>query len=188
MCNLSLPALIIDCIVIRSNTYAKARTQLDETIMVNGLMKRDPRWMNSNKYRDINRQDILFFSYLPAHLMDGQFSLKNSLTKSAMARKFPTGVLYGPDLYEGLNIKQLYYSQGITQLMACIQECAILSQTGRFIQTSAKDLMLELGYPVTLGTLNYKVAMDYLIPCWYGHIAKFVPSQLLDVKGKFSQL
>ena len=57
-------------------------------------------------------------------------ALENLLTKSAMARKFPRGVLYGPDLYEGLNIKHPYYSQGITQLMACIQECAILSQNG----------------------------------------------------------
>ena len=50
-------------------------------------------------------------------------ALENSLTKSAMARKFPRGVLYGPDLYEGLNIKHPYYSQDIIQLMACIQEC-----------------------------------------------------------------
>ena len=48
--------------------------------------------------------------------------------------------------------------------------------------------MLELGYPVTLGNLNYEVAMKYLTPCWYGHLAKFVSSQVLDVKGKFTQL
>ena len=48
--------------------------------------------------------------------------------------------------------------------------------------------MLELGYPVTLGNLNYKVAMEYLTPYWYGHLAKFVSSQVLDVTGKFSEL
>ena len=114
--------------------------------------------------------------------------LENSLTKSAMAKIFPRGVLYRPDLYEGLNIKHPYYSQSIIQLMAYIQECDILSQTGRFIQTSAENLMLELGYPVTLGNLNYKVAMEYVTPCWYGHLAKFISSQVLDVKGKFTQL
>ena len=96
---LSLPDSIIDGIVIRSNTYAKARTTLEGMILVNCVMKRNPRWMHPNKYRDISRQDILFFfacyyymdycrlparqdywvqckphSCLPAHWMDGQFS------------------------------------------------------------------------------------------------------------------
>ena len=105
-----------------------------------------------------------------------------------MARKFPRGVSYGLDLYEGLNIKHPYYSQGIIQLMACIQEYAISSQTGQFIQQSAESFMLELGYPVTLGNLNYQVTMKYLTPSWYRNLAKFVSSQVLDVKGKFIQL
>ena len=115
-------------------------------------------------------------------------ALECSPNKSAMARKFPRGVLYRPDLYEGLNIKHPYYNQGIIKLMACVQECAISSQTGSFIQHSAEDFMLELGYPMTLGTFNWKVEMDYLTPCWYGHLTKFVSSQVLDVRGKFSQL
>ena len=45
--------------------------------------------------------------------------------------------------------------------------------------------MVELGYPMSLGTLNYKVAMDYLTPCWYGHLAQFVSSQVPDVRGNF---
>ena len=98
------------------------------------------------------------------------------MTKSAMARKFPRGVLYGPDLYEGLNIKHPYYSQGIIQLMACIQECAISSQTGQFIQQLAERFMLELGYPVTLGDLNSHITIKYLTPSWYGNLAKFVSS------------
>ena len=43
MCNLSLPDSIIDGIVIRSNTYAKAHTKLDETILVDCVMKKNPR-------------------------------------------------------------------------------------------------------------------------------------------------
>ena len=45
MCNLALPDSIIDGIVIRSNTYAMARTKLNETILVDGVMKRNSRWM-----------------------------------------------------------------------------------------------------------------------------------------------
>ena len=99
MCNLSLPDSIIDGIVIQSNTYAKAGTILEATILVNGVMNRNPRWMHSYKYREISRQHILFFfacyyymgycrlparrdywvqrhpnSCLPAHWTDGQIS------------------------------------------------------------------------------------------------------------------
>ena len=72
--------------------------------------------------------------------------------------------------------------------MACVQECAINSQTGSFIQHSEEDFMLKLDYPMTLCTLNWKVAMDYLTPYWYEHLTKFVSSQVLDVRGTFSQL
>ena len=114
-------------------------------------------------------------------------ALENSLNKSAMARKFPRGVLYGPDLCERLNIKHPYYNQGIIKLMACVQECAIAPQTGSLIQTLAEDLMVKLGYSMTLGSLNWKVAIQYPTLCWYGNLAKFVSSQVLDIKGNFSQ-
>ena len=99
MCKLSLPDSIIDGIVIQSNIYALVYTKLDETILVDGVMKKNPKWMHPNKYQDISQQDILFFfacyyymeycrlparqdywvqrqpiSYIPAHWMNGQFS------------------------------------------------------------------------------------------------------------------
>ena len=99
MCKLSLPDSIIDDIVIRSNTYALACTTLEEKILVDGVMKRNSRWMHQNKYRDITQQDILYFfacyyymgycrlparqdywvqrqpnSYLPACWRNGHFS------------------------------------------------------------------------------------------------------------------
>ena len=92
-------------------------------------------------------------------------ALKSSLNKSVIEKKVQRGVLYGPDLYKGLNIKHPYYNQGITKLMACVQECDISSQTGSLIKTSAEDLILELGYFMTLCLLIRKVAMQYLTPC-----------------------
>ena len=61
MCKLSLLDLIIDGIVIRSNTYTLERTTLEEKIMVNGVMKRNPRRMHPKKYQDITQRDILYF-------------------------------------------------------------------------------------------------------------------------------
>ena len=61
MCKLSLPDSIIDGIVLRSNTYALARTKLEQFELVEGVIKKNPRWMHPSKYRDITRQDILYF-------------------------------------------------------------------------------------------------------------------------------
>ena len=36
-------------------------------------------------------------------------ALKSSLNKSVIEKKVQRGVLYGPDLYEGLNTKHPYY-------------------------------------------------------------------------------
>ena len=99
MCKLLLPDSIIDGIVLRSNTYALARTKLEQFELVNGVVKKNPRWMHLSKYWDINRQDILYFfacyyymgycrlparqdywvqckdhSCLPSHWMDGNYS------------------------------------------------------------------------------------------------------------------
>ena len=84
-------------------------------------------------------------------------ALESSLDKSAMARKFPRVVLYGPALYEGLGINHPYYTQGITKMLTCVQECAIGSQTGALIKTSVEDLMLEMRVPMTLGTVDWDV-------------------------------
>ena len=48
--------------------------------------------------------------------------------------------------------------------------------------------MLELGYPMTLGTLNWKVAMEYFTQCWYGHLVNFVIPQALDIRCNLYQL
>ena len=74
-----------------------------------------------------------------------------------MARKFPKSVLYDPALYLGLDINHPYYTQSITKMLTCVQECAIASQTGDLIKTSAEDFMLEIRVPMTIVTVDWEV-------------------------------
>ena len=53
VCTLSLPDSIIDGIIHQSNTYAPACTKLEEPMLVDSVMERNPRWMHLNKYWDI---------------------------------------------------------------------------------------------------------------------------------------
>jgi hypothetical protein len=49
-------------------------------------------------------------------------ALENSLQKSGMTSKFPHPVLYGPDLYQGLNIYHPKFWEGIKKISTHIQE------------------------------------------------------------------
>ena len=80
--------------------------------------------------------------------------LESSLNKSAMARKFPGDVMYSLTLYEGMDINHSFYTQGITKMKTCVQVCAFDYQTGAFIKTSAEELMVEIGIPMTLGSID----------------------------------
>ena len=84
-------------------------------------------------------------------------ALKATLNKSAMATNFPREVLYGPDLYEGMDIQHPYYQQGIQKIITSIQESAIGSRTRELIKFSAEEFMLESGIPLSLGTVNWDI-------------------------------
>ena len=45
--------------------------------------------------------------------------------------------------------------------------------------------MLELGIPFSLGTVNWDIIGEYVTPSWFGHLAKFVSAQELDIKDNF---
>ena len=91
-------------------------------------------------------------------------ALQATLNKSAMAAKFPRNVLYGPDLYEGMDIQHPYYQQGIQKIISCIQESAIGSRIGELVKYCAEELMLEIGRPLTLGTVNWDIIGEYVTP------------------------
>ena len=102
-----------------------------------------------------------------------------------MAAKFSCNVLYGPDLYKGMNIQHPYYKQGIQKIITCVQESFVGSQTEPLIKFVAEEFILEIGMPLTLGTVNWDIVGGYVTPNWLGHIAKFVSAQELDIKNNF---
>jgi hypothetical protein len=81
-------------------------------------------------------------------------ALKYSLQKSSMTSKFPHPVLYGPDLYQGLNIYHPKFWEGIKTNSTHIQESVNQSFTSSLIRLTAEGLRLELGIPMTPCTIN----------------------------------
>ena len=70
-------------------------------------------------------------------------------------------------------------------MITCIQESAISSQTGELIKLSAEEFMLETDILLTLETVNWDIVVEYVIPSWFGHLAKVVSAQELDIKDNF---
>ena len=48
--------------------------------------------------------------------------------------------------------------------------------------------MLETGIPLSLRTVNWDIIGEYVTPSWFGHLAKFVSAQELDIKNNFHLL
>ena len=81
---------------------------------------------------------------------------QKSLHKSHLAANFSNDVLYGPQLYNGMGLDNLYYHQGIEKVSTLIQECSARTQTGNLIRAVSEGFRLKLGFNTTLGTMNHQ--------------------------------
>jgi hypothetical protein len=115
-------------------------------------------------------------------------ALKYSLQKSSMTSKFPHPVLYGPDLYQGLNIYHPKFWEGIKKISTHIQESVNQSSTGSLIRLTAEGLKLELGIPMTPCTINWKVVKEYSTPAWYGGLLDFITKHPIEIIEDYPQL
>ena len=84
-----------------------------------------------------------------------------------------------------MNIQHPNYRYGIQKIIACIQESAIGSRTRELNNLLAEEFMLKIGMPLTLGSVNWDIFGDYVTPSWFGHLAKFVLAQELDIRDNF---
>ena len=115
-------------------------------------------------------------------------ALTISLQKAGMSAKFPRRLLYGPALYQGMNIYHPKFWEGIQKISTLIQESVNKSSTGSLIRVTAEDLRLELGIPMTPDTVNWKVVKHYLTPIWYGGVIDFISNHPIEIIEDYPQL
>ena len=115
-------------------------------------------------------------------------ALTVSLQRSGMSSKFPHNVLYGPNLYQGLNIYHPKFWEGIKKLSTHIQESVNQSSTGSLIRVTAEGLRLEIGIPMTPGTVNWKIVKAYTTPTWYGGLLDFITTHPIEIIEDYPQL
>ena len=72
-----------------------------------------------------------------------------------MARNFPNDALYGSKDYNGFCFVNPYDLQGITKLLLFLQETANKTDTGNWLQATAKGLRLELGFNSSISKIPW---------------------------------
>jgi hypothetical protein len=69
-----------------------------------------------------------------------------------------------------------------------IQELVYQSSTGFLIRLTAEGLRLELGIPMTSGTIKWKIVKAYTTPAWYGGILDFISDHPIEIIEDYPQL
>jgi hypothetical protein len=101
-----------------------------------------------------------------------------------MAKLFPRKVLYGPELYQGMDMKHPFFLQEISHIMTHVQEAVCQSQTGQMIQMTAEAFRIDIGVPFSLNKTVYddQRYAFYTPQCWYKTLWKFVSSNEFKIE------
>jgi hypothetical protein len=68
------------------------------------------------------------------------------------------------------------------------EESVNQSSTGSLIRLTAEGLRLELGIPMTPGTINWKVVKEYSTPAWYGSLLDFITKHPIEIIEDYPQM
>jgi hypothetical protein len=113
-----------------------------------------------------------------------QPALQVTLNSAGMAKSFPRKVLYGLELYQGMDMKHPFFLQEISHIMTHVQEAVCQSQIGQMIQMTAEAFQIEIRVPFLLNKTVYddQRYAFYTPQCWYITLWKFVSSDKYKIE------
>ena len=115
-------------------------------------------------------------------------ALRKALQRSGIAANFPREVLYSPDLYQGLNIYNPRFCEGIKKISTLIQESVNQSSTGDLIRLTAEGLRLELGIPLIAGRIDWNIVQAYTTKVWYRGVLNFASEHNIEFIEDYPQI
>ena len=113
-------------------------------------------------------------------------ALQGSLAKISINRTIPKAIRHGPIDEGGLNIHNLYTSQGIFKLQKFHQHIREDSITGRLLQVSLETCILEAGVGRNLFALNYARFSPLVTNCWIKHLWEFTTNNSIHIVNRSS--
>ena len=107
------------------------------------------------------------------------------LPKAQLNRHFPFAVLYGTISSQGMGLKSLYLTQGITHVLDIMEQVWKGSTTGQFLTISLEYLRLELGLNDDILSLNYHDYSHLIItPTWMTNTWQFLSTHNICIDYK----
>ena len=89
--------------------------------------------------------------------------LEGGLSRAGICRNMARALVHGPKKYKGLDLHDLYTTQGLLQIQAILNHCWRGSDTGILLSVSIEYTKLEIGLPGSLFNSDYNL---------YGHLAE----------------
>ena len=99
-----------------------------------------------------------------------------TMNSVGMVRNMPHTIFYGTEKYQGLNVHNPYFLQGITHVMILIQESVLQSKTGILLRVCAEAFRVKIRIPFSFTNTKYNRRMfAYYVPdCWYKNLWIFM--------------
>ena len=110
--------------------------------------------------------------------------LQAALAKSSLIKNFPRAVLYGPKQEGGLQLNDLYTSQGLSHIQKFQQHIDKPSITGKLIRVSMETAILEVGIGRNIFNLNYNKFGLLLSECWIKSIWRYCSENNIMIDHK----
>jgi len=113
---------------------------------------------------------------------------ESGLPKVELSRKFPSKVLYGPKIYQGLGIMHPYYNQELSHISTCLYQGERPTITGELIGASLEQLQVEIGLPGYLLQQDYSKLESLATECWLKTVWEFAWTNEIEIYDKSPKL
>ncbi|MGL5936611.1 MAG: hypothetical protein ACRCZI_13435, partial [Cetobacterium sp.] len=112
---------------------------------------------------------------------------QSGLPKAGITRMFPKSVLYGPMLFQGLDVMHMFDYQELEHLKILLQHGNKDTKLTELLKHSWEALRLELGLPGALTDWNYALLGECATECWLKTLWKYCRDNeigILDEEAK----
>ena len=91
-------------------------------------------------------------------------AIRVTCNAASMANNFARAVLFEPQEYQGIGVKNPYFLQGIIHIIAFLNEAAYNSSTGELLHANAELFWVEIriSFSFTSTLFNEKIFASYM--------------------------
>jgi hypothetical protein len=108
--------------------------------------------------------------------------LDAGLNKAAICKTFPKAVIHGPREEGGLNIPNLYTSQGISRIELLQDHLGMNDMMDELLQTSIEAAKVEIGVGRNLFQLDFELYSPIATDCWIKSTWQFAYEHNIEIK------